>query len=83
MKHADVALISRIPLRRRIRPGFLGAVALMAVTFALMLPNASSAATYATQCTALDICYCVNTDYRDAINGNVARVRRSGLGSLS
>jgi hypothetical protein len=76
MKHADVALISRIPLRRRIRPGFLGAVALMAVTFALMLPNASSAATYATQCTALDICYCVNTDYRDAINGNVARVRR-------
>jgi hypothetical protein len=28
-----------------------------------------------TACTRLDICYCVNTDYRDAISDNVARVR--------
>ncbi|CCE04934.1 conserved hypothetical protein [Bradyrhizobium sp. STM 3843] len=29
-----------------------------------------------TLCTALDICYCVNPDYRDAITANVARVRK-------
>ena len=29
-----------------------------------------------TACTKLDICYCVNTDYRDAISDNVARVRQ-------
>ena len=28
-----------------------------------------------TQCTAIDFCYCINTDYRDAIAANVARVR--------
>jgi hypothetical protein len=29
-----------------------------------------------TKCTALDICYCVNTKYLDAINANVPRVRK-------
>jgi hypothetical protein len=36
-----------------------------------------------TQCTALDICYCVNTDYRDAISENVARVRQLIAGKRS
>jgi hypothetical protein len=29
-----------------------------------------------TLCTAIDLCYCVNTDYRDKIDANVVRVRR-------
>lgn len=33
-------------------------------------------ATQVTACTRLDICYCVNTDYSDAIKDNVARVRQ-------
>jgi hypothetical protein len=57
----------------KIRCGIL-ALALMAP--ALVLPKAAAAASYATACTALDICYCVNTDYRDAIGANVARVRQ-------
>jgi hypothetical protein len=40
-------------------------------------PFASSEARadHVTQCTAIDFCYCVNTDYRNAIAANVARVR--------
>jgi hypothetical protein len=57
----------------KIRCGIL-ALALMAP--ALVLPKAAAAASYVTACTALDICYCVNTDYRDAIDANVARVRQ-------
>jgi hypothetical protein len=76
MKHSHRVQFSLVPSREEIRPGLLRSLALMAVTLALVLPKASSAATYATQCTALDICYCVNTDYRDAINDNVARVRQ-------
>jgi hypothetical protein len=53
----------------------VGSIALAAMTFALAIPTESSAATV-TQCTALDICYCVNTDYRDAIKDNVVRVRQ-------
>jgi hypothetical protein len=49
------------------------AFVLAALAFAL--PNAASSNTV-TACTALDICYCVNSDYRDAIDANVARVRQ-------
>jgi hypothetical protein len=31
---------------------------------------------YVTLCTAIDLCYCVNSDYRDKIDANVARVRQ-------
>src|SRR5262249_59259714 len=34
---------------------------------------AGAVAAPVTQCTALDICYCVNSDFRDAITENVAR----------
>ena len=37
---------------------------------------AGAVAAPVTQCTALDICYCVNSDFRDAITENVARVRQ-------
>src|SRR5262245_41536198 len=50
-----------------------GAFVLVALAF--VLPNAASANTV-TACTALDICYCVNSDYRDAIDANVVRVRQ-------
>ena len=40
------------------------------------LMPAGARATQITACTKLDICYCVNTDYRDAISNNVARVRQ-------
>jgi hypothetical protein len=62
----------KIPLRNTIRLGFL---ALTAMLLALTLPEEGRAAQI-TQCTALDICYCVNTDYRDAISENVTRVRQ-------
>jgi hypothetical protein len=48
---------------------FIGAV------LALALPAAVQAGDLVTACTRLDLCYCVNTDYRDAISANVARVR--------
>lgn len=40
-----------------------------------MLAPTGTRAGQITACTRLDICYCVNTDYRDAITENVARVR--------
>src|SRR5689334_12060597 len=49
--------------------------ALMLAVLTLVLPSAASASSI-TACTALDICYCVNADYRDAIDANVARVRK-------
>jgi hypothetical protein len=43
---------------------------------ALLAPAAPVRAELETACTALDICYCINSDYLGAINANVARVRR-------
>jgi hypothetical protein len=50
---------------------------LPALVLLTTLPFASREAwaDHVTQCTAIDFCYCVNTDYRDAIAANVARVR--------
>jgi hypothetical protein len=42
---------------------------------ALMLPTSARAGTV-TACTALDLCYCVNSDLRGPIDANVARVRQ-------
>jgi hypothetical protein len=53
-----------------------GSLALAVMTLALPVPQASGAGTLATACTRLDICYCVNSEYRDAINDNVKRVRK-------
>jgi hypothetical protein len=47
-----------------------------AATLALAWPGAAEAGDLVTACTRLDICYCVNSDYRDAIAANVARVRQ-------
>jgi hypothetical protein len=46
-----------------------------AITLAFAVPTKATA-NYVTACTALDICYCVNTDYREAIDANVRRVRQ-------
>jgi hypothetical protein len=43
---------------------------------ALVTPQAAGAAGLVTACTPLDICYCVNSDYREVIDANVARVRQ-------
>ena len=43
---------------------------------ALVSPQAAGAAGLVTACTPLDICYCVNSDYREVIDANVARVRQ-------
>jgi hypothetical protein len=51
------------------------AVAAMAAVLTLAVP-AHARAGSVTACTALDICYCVNTDYLGAINANVPRVRQ-------
>jgi hypothetical protein len=50
------------------------AVAVAAVMLALAA-SAPARAETRTACTALDICYCVNSDYLGAISANVARVR--------
>jgi hypothetical protein len=56
----------------------LGAsAALAAAAFTLTESETAVAAqSYVTACTALDICYCVSSDFRDAIDANVARVRQ-------
>jgi hypothetical protein len=46
------------------------------VAAALALPSVVHAGDLFTACTRLDICYCVNSDYRDAISANVDRVRK-------
>jgi hypothetical protein len=43
---------------------------------ALALTSTEVRANQITACTKLDICYCINTDYRDAIGDNVVRVRQ-------
>jgi hypothetical protein len=51
------------------------AAAFGAAILAAGVPAPARAAS-ATQCTALNICYCVNSDYAAAITENVARVRQ-------
>ena len=48
--------------------GFCGGVLI-----ALALPTGASAGT-STNCTTIEFCYCVNQDYRDQIDDNIARV---------
>jgi hypothetical protein len=43
---------------------------------ALVSSQAAGAASLVTACTSLDICYCVNSDYREVIDASVARVRQ-------
>jgi hypothetical protein len=45
------------------------------IAIALTLPTGAQAGTV-TACTAIDLCYCVNTDVRSQIDANVARVRQ-------
>jgi hypothetical protein len=51
--------------------GVAGAVAVLAFTASARADDAQ-----VTKCTALDICYCVNTRYLGAIDANVGRVRQ-------
>jgi hypothetical protein len=51
-------------------------VAIALAAAALVSPQAAGAAGLVTACTRLDLCYCVNGDYHDAINDNVKRVRK-------
>jgi hypothetical protein len=53
----------------------LGAVAAVAAGLA-MAASARADDAPVTKCTALDICYCVNTKYLAAIDANVTRVRK-------
>ena len=53
-----------------------GMLAIALTAAALHSPQAAGAAGLVTACTRLDLCYCVNSDYRDAINDNVTRVRK-------
>jgi hypothetical protein len=72
MPHLDAAL--RPALFRR--PPSLRLAALAVLSFAVFQPQTSVAAPgTVTLCTRLDFCYCVNSDYRDAIDANVVRVR--------
>jgi hypothetical protein len=53
----------------------IGGLALAVSVLAFGVPGRASA-TLVTACTTVDICYCINTDYRDAIAANIARVRQ-------
>jgi hypothetical protein len=56
---------------------FGASAALAAAPFTLTCSQTVFAApSYVTACTTLDLCYCVNTEFRDAIDANVARVRQ-------
>lgn len=59
--------------RLRARAGLAG---LAAAAFASAVPVRASPNDVATRCTALDICYCVHTDYLDAIDDRVIRIRK-------
>lgn len=50
-------------------------ITMAAVTFALMAQSGAQAARV-TECTAINICYCVETDLKGAIDGNVAKIRQ-------
>jgi len=65
--------IFRSASKRWLSHRFLGPAVVL--TIALPLAPEEGRADHVTQCTALDLCYCVNTDYRDAIAANVVRVR--------
>jgi hypothetical protein len=56
-------------------PSALGICAVVGSVITLMLSTAAQAGT-GTACTALDLCYCVNSDIQGAIDANVARVRQ-------
>lgn len=58
-------------------PRLLGAC-VVAMLFLFARPVGGHAAT-ATLCTAIDLCYCVNTGVRDSIDANVARLRQALL----
>jgi hypothetical protein len=52
------------------------AVAAFLGGFAAITPNAPANAAKATECTKINVCYCVNTDLRPSIDAKVARFRQ-------
>src|SRR2546430_16417188 len=54
--------------------GFLIGAAVTAVLGALCTTDARAGR--ATECTAIDICYCVEGDFKPAIDANVAKIRK-------
>ena len=71
MKRFDAFATLHHPFHTRAWHGALAAAAL-----SLASPLPAQAGDLYTACTRLDICYCVNSDYRDAISANVDRVRK-------
>ena len=53
-----------------------GVAALIAATFAAALPARAAPNDVETRCTALDICYCVHTDFLKAIDDKITTVRQ-------
>jgi hypothetical protein len=51
-------------------------LALLAAAALLLVVPARASASKVTKCTALDICYCVNTDYLDAIKDKITSIRQ-------
>ena len=70
-----------MPFERTVTPAGAAMKRLNALGFGAIVaavvssPAAVQAGDLVTVCTRLDICYCLNNDYRDAISANVARVR--------
>jgi hypothetical protein len=70
--------LRRLPaFATNIRQDILAMMLTMALSgAALVSPQAADAAGLVTACTPLDICYCINSDYREVIDANVARIRQ-------
>jgi hypothetical protein len=72
--------VGTMPFQRSVAGCITGALAMGVLAWA---PNVSAqgsgqgsaAPKFVTLCTAIDLCYCVSSDYRDKIDANVARVR--------
>ena len=76
LNRAGVAMKRFDAFARLHRTRFLQARYGALVAATLALPATAQAGDLVTACTRLNICYCVNSDYRDAISANVARVRQ-------
>ncbi len=51
-------------------------IAIMGAAAALAVPTAAQAARV-TECTAINICYCVEQDLKGAINTNISKIRQA------
>src|SRR5438477_6942125 len=69
--------IETMPFQRSVAGCITGALAIGVLAWTPnVLAQGSAPPKSVTLCTAIDLCYCVSSDYRDKIDANIARVRQ-------